>query len=192
MQNPQTKPIEQWTRQECEEYLAQYPKSLRSEAVRKRLESFQPAPKPDTHARKFEKEQQAVSNSPFTPLDLDEILHSISGFNFPPTLNPDVRGKQFENDQQADTNPSFDETLHSVFGNATRQEYSDMIDEQDAMEEKNDWWIILLSIVGVVAAIALVIGSAVVRDTSWLLAGILSILGFAIGWVSIQVLEEYF
>ena len=37
MQNPQTKPIEQWTRQECEEYLAQYPKSLRSEAVRKRL-----------------------------------------------------------------------------------------------------------------------------------------------------------
>ena len=31
------KPIEQWTRQECEEYLKQYPKSLNSDIVRKRL-----------------------------------------------------------------------------------------------------------------------------------------------------------
>lgn len=35
-----TKPIDQWTRKECEEYLRQYPKSLQSDAVRERLESF--------------------------------------------------------------------------------------------------------------------------------------------------------
>lgn len=174
MQNAQTKPIEQWTRQECEEYLAQYPKSLRSEAVRIRLESFSPAPKPDTHAQQFENEQQADANA-----SLSEILDSILG-------------NAIRREQSGKTNGSSDEMPDSVFENATRQEYSDMINGQDDVEEKGNWWKIILSIVGVVAAIALVIASIAVRDTSWLLAGILSILGFAIGWVSIQVLEEYF
>ena len=57
-------PFEQWTRQECEEYLAQYPKSLWSDAVRKRLESFPPAPKPDTHVPQFENERQTDTVAP--------------------------------------------------------------------------------------------------------------------------------
>jgi len=40
-------PIEIWTREQCEEYLNQYPKSLKSEAVRKRLENLTPKPEPN-------------------------------------------------------------------------------------------------------------------------------------------------
>jgi len=40
-------PIETWTREQCEEYLNQYPKSLKSEAVRKRLENLTPKPEPE-------------------------------------------------------------------------------------------------------------------------------------------------
>jgi hypothetical protein len=40
--------IEKWTREQCEEYLKQYPKSLNSEAVRKRLAFLTPeAPSPE-------------------------------------------------------------------------------------------------------------------------------------------------
>lgn len=38
--------IDTWTREQCEEYLNKYPHSLNSEAVRKRLESLTPSPKP--------------------------------------------------------------------------------------------------------------------------------------------------
>jgi hypothetical protein len=33
-------PIEQWSREQCEEYLKHYPKSFNSEAVRKRYQAF--------------------------------------------------------------------------------------------------------------------------------------------------------
>lgn len=39
-------PIETWTRKQCEEYLRQYPKSLKSEAVKKHLENLGPKPEP--------------------------------------------------------------------------------------------------------------------------------------------------
>lgn len=58
---PSDKPIDQWTRQECEAYLAQYPKSLKSDAVRKQYEVFLPeiqAEKKREEERKKEEEKR--------------------------------------------------------------------------------------------------------------------------------------
>ena len=59
---PSYKPINEWTRQECEAYLAQYPKSLRSEAVRNRYEVFdaeiQAEKKSEEERRKREEERR--------------------------------------------------------------------------------------------------------------------------------------
>ena len=40
MESNGTKPIDQWTLLECEEYLLHYPKSLKSESVRKRMKTL--------------------------------------------------------------------------------------------------------------------------------------------------------
>lgn len=56
------KPIEQWTRQECEEYLKQYPKSLNSDAVRRRLDFFKPEIEKEKRD-KSEKEEIAFWNT---------------------------------------------------------------------------------------------------------------------------------
>ena len=55
---PSDKPIDEWTRQECEAYLAQYPKSLRSEAVRKRYEVFRPLIDAEIQAEKKREEER--------------------------------------------------------------------------------------------------------------------------------------
>lgn len=55
---PSDKPIDEWTRQECEAYLAQYPKSLRSEAVRKRYEVFRPLIDAEIQAEKKSEEER--------------------------------------------------------------------------------------------------------------------------------------
>lgn len=60
------KPIDEWTRQECEAYLKLYPKSLRSEAVRNRYEVFGPEilaeKKREEERRKEEMERKKEEN----------------------------------------------------------------------------------------------------------------------------------
>lgn len=60
MQN--NNPIEIWTREQCEAYLKQYPKSLRSDAVRKRLEFFKPEIEKELKQRQ-ENEEKSFWNS---------------------------------------------------------------------------------------------------------------------------------
>lgn len=57
--------IEMWTREQCEDYLKQYPKSLKSEAVRKRLNYLAPKQHLD--------EQRKVSSAKVT-----DVLGSVA------------------------------------------------------------------------------------------------------------------
>lgn len=55
--------IETWTRKQCEEYLKQYPSSLKSDAVRKRLRALTPPQPPKPQPSQPPKSQKAGNNS---------------------------------------------------------------------------------------------------------------------------------
>lgn len=72
---PNNNSIDTWTREECEEYLKQYPKSLKSDAVRKRFRVLIPQPQPTS---------KTAGNDTNVAEVVDAVKQTKEGMNCPP------------------------------------------------------------------------------------------------------------
>lgn len=91
---PNNNPIDTWTREECEEYLKQYPKSLKSDAVRKRLRFLTPLPQPPKQS-KAENTNNVVDAVAQTKGETTHIPEeSVTKFNVKPQTETDGSQKQ--------------------------------------------------------------------------------------------------
>ena len=86
------KPIDEWTRQECEAYLAQYPKSLRSEAVRKRYEVFRPLIDAEIQAEKKSEEERRKREEERRKREELRRKEEMEGYKSRRTQRPQGRG----------------------------------------------------------------------------------------------------
>lgn len=78
---PNNNPIDTWTREECEEYLKQFSKSLKSDAVRKRLRVLTPQPQQQPNSK-------TAGNDTNVAEVVDAVKQTKEGMNCPPNDQP--------------------------------------------------------------------------------------------------------